>query len=57
MPALAGDEDGSAVIAVEVSEQTSYDAPTPCGPGEQIVEGSDLGAILFGHGGFNIAKR
>jgi len=39
------------------AKQPEYDAPTPCGTGEQSVEGAELGAILSGHGGFNIAKR
>ena len=39
------------------AKQPEYDAPTPCGTGEQSLEGTDLGAILFGHRGFNIAKR
>ena len=37
--------------------QPEYDAPTPCGTGEQSLECSDLSTILFGHGGFNVAKR
>jgi len=41
-------------LALEFAPEN--DAPTPCGTGKQSVEGSDLSAILFGHGGFNIAK-